>query len=293
MHQSFLNEARYRYACLAGALGLCGLLAYGFDARHERPAGDTVLGFTLGGIAAALVLTLMAYGIRRRAFSASIGSTRAWLSMHVYFGLCVVLIATLHAGFNLGFDVHTLAYVLLGLVSLSGCWGVYAYLRYPALMSRERGALAREDLIARVAELDLIASRLARQSTGDLRDLILDAIARTRVGGGVWAQLCARDGSMVLIAPIRATGFSRLVSNRNQETLVDHLALLESASPSKLPHLQSLLKVSSEKAVLLRRLRRDIQMQGLLKIWLYAHVPLSFAMLAALLVHVFAVFYYF
>ena len=55
MHQSFLNIQRYRYALYAGLLGAACTVSYFVDSWHERPAGDTVLGYTLGGIAAALV----------------------------------------------------------------------------------------------------------------------------------------------------------------------------------------------------------------------------------------------
>jgi len=39
-------------------------------------------------------------------------------------------------------------------------------------------------------------------------------------------------------------------------------------------------------------MRRDVQLKAMLEIWLYFHVPLSFALLAALAGHVISVFYY-
>jgi hypothetical protein len=42
----------------------------------------------------------------------------------------------------------------------------------------------------------------------------------------------------------------------------------------------------------LRRIRRDIQLQGWLKAWLYVHVPLTFATIVALLVHILTSFLY-
>ena len=42
---------------------------------------------------------------------------------------------------------------------------------------------------------------------------------------------------------------------------------------------------------LLTRVRQDIRYKAMMDIWLYFHVPLSFALLAALLAHVIAVFY--
>ncbi len=294
MHQSFLSIARYRYAIYASVLCAASAAVYVVDSWHERPGGGTVLGYTLGGVAAALVLFLMSYGIRRRSFKGRAGSTKRWLSMHVYFGLGVLVVATLHGGLQFGYNVHTLAYLLLCLVVLSGCWGVYAYLRYPALMARERGAAGREELQVRLAEVDRQALNLASGLEPEIQDLIADAVLRTRLGGGIWAQLRGRDQSMLLLTPLRERGFSRLVANSGQEALIAQLAKCEATSQDAAAQrtLHQLLRISGDKAVLVRSVQRDIQLQGLLQFWLYLHLPLSFAMLAALAVHVFSVFYY-
>jgi hypothetical protein len=294
MHQSFLNIQRYRYALYAGLLGAACVAAYIVDSWRERPAGDTVLGYTLGGIAAALVLFLMAYGIRRRTFHARAGATKRWLSMHVYWGLCVLLVATLHSGLQFGYNVHTLAYGLLCVVVLSGCWGVYAYLRYPALITRERGAVSREELLSRLAEADRQAMQFAAALNLEVRDLIADAIRRTRLGGSAWAQLRGRDESTLLLVPVHEPGYSRLVSNRGQQALIAELAKHQAITQDRDAQqtLHNLLQISGDKAVVLRRLQRDVQLQGLLQFWLYLHVPLSFGMLTALAVHIFSVFYY-
>jgi hypothetical protein len=294
MHQSFLSVARYRYALYGGLLCLGSAACYLADSWHERPGGGTVLGYTLGGIAAALVLFLMSYGIRRRSFQRRAGSTKRWLSMHVYFGLSVLIVATLHSGLQFGYNVHTLCFGLLLVVVLSGCWGVYAYVRYPALMSRERGELGRDELLARLSEVDRQALSFAADLEPEVNDLVADAILRTRVGGDIWAQLRGRDQSMLLLTPVRQRGYSRLVGNPGQEVLIAQLAKYQATSrDAEAQHtLQRLLQISGDKAVLVRRLQRDIQLQGLLQAWLYLHLPLSFAMLAALAVHVFSVFYY-
>jgi hypothetical protein len=294
MHQSFLSVARYRYALYASLLCVAGAGCYVVDSWHERPSGGTVLGYTLGGVAAALVLFLMSYGIRRRSFKGRAGSTKRWLSMHVYFGVSVLLVATLHSGLQFGYNVHTLAYGLLCLVVISGCWGVYAYLRYPALMARERGEAGRDELLTQLKEVDGQALDFSADLESEVHDLIADAILRTRLGGSIWAQLRGRDESMLLLTPVREPGYSRMVSNRGQAALISQLAKYEATSrDAGARHaLHRLLQISGNKAVLLRRLQRDIQLQGLLQAWLYLHLPLSFAMLAALVVHVFSVFYY-
>jgi len=46
------------------------------------------------------------------------------------------------------------------------------------------------------------------------------------------------------------------------------------------------------KRKLLRQLGADLKLQATLEIWLYVHVPLSVALIGALLVHVVTVFIY-
>ena len=42
----------------------------------------------------------------------------------------------------------------------------------------------------------------------------------------------------------------------------------------------------------LRRIRRDIRLRGWLKIWLYFHIPVTFALLFALALHIVSTFVY-
>jgi hypothetical protein len=48
----------------------------------------------------------------------------------------------------------------------------------------------------------------------------------------------------------------------------------------------------TRKSALVDRVRRDLRYRALLEVWLYAHVPLAFALLAALIAHVVSVFYF-
>ena len=48
----------------------------------------------------------------------------------------------------------------------------------------------------------------------------------------------------------------------------------------------------SQKEVALARLRQHLRIRALLEIWLYVHVPLTFALIAALSAHIISVFFY-
>jgi hypothetical protein len=293
VHQSFLNFKGYRYGVAALILGLAAWLAYAFDAPRAPPSGGTILGYTLGTIAGVLVLYLSWYGVRRRSFRARVGSASGWLSAHVYLGMAVLLIATLHSGLQFGWNVHTITYVLLVLVVATGGWGVYAYARYPNLMIRQRGTASRDEVYEQIRELDRRARKLAQPLDPGTRRLVEEAVRRTQLGGSIWAQLRARDDSAIVI-PGSTPLSARIVPNRNQQVLIDRLAELHAAARDRTleSRLQELLDVASQKAVMVRRFQRDIQLQGLLQFWLYIHLPLCLGLLVALLAHVLAVFFY-
>jgi hypothetical protein len=67
---------------------------------------------------------------------------------------CPTGAAIRHSGFQVGWNVHTLALVLMLIVIFSGFFGVYAYLRYPTLMTRNRQDATRDAMLEEIAELD-------------------------------------------------------------------------------------------------------------------------------------------
>jgi hypothetical protein len=293
MHQSFVNYRSYRYAALASTATGIALLAYLIDKPRVPPNGGTWLGYTLGTLAAALVVFLSLLGIRKRTFHSRLGTATGWLSAHVYLGLAALLLATLHSGLHFGVNVHTIAYVLMWVVTLSGCWGVYAYLRYPGLMTRQRGNLHRRALLQQIADLDGRALELAA-GNAQVLTLVSEAMRRTDLGGGgLWHQLQARDHSVALLGAESALRPSRLVHDPGHRALIEQLAHFQLTSPEPTrSRLATLLDVSASKAALVQRLRRESQIGALLRIWLYVHVPLACALLAALVVHIVSVFLY-
>ena len=292
MHQSFFSYRHYRYAIRSGALAVVATLAYVFCPLREPRSGGTWLGYTLGTIAALLIVYLAWYGVRRRTFGSG-GSAAGWLSAHVYFGFVLMLVATLHCGFQFGWNVHTAAYVLLALVVLSGAWGTYAYTKYPSLIIKQRGNISRAELVEEIYQLDGRAIRVASVLPADVHDLLADSIRRTQVGGSIWAMLRGHDESTVLI-PAGGGAASRVVANQGQRALIEALAgrLAAQADSNEISKMHSLLDIVARKAGLVARLQKDVQLQGLIQFWLYLHLPLCFALLVALVAHIIAVFFY-
>ena len=56
--------------------------------------------------------------------------------------------------------------------------------------------------------------------------------------------------------------------------------------------MEKLSGLLNRKNAALGRLRRHLKLKALLEIWLYVHVPLTFALIAALSAHIISVFFY-
>jgi hypothetical protein len=276
MHESVVVYSRFRFLKAATLLGLAAIVLY---AWHEPKGGiangGTWLGYGLGSIGAALILWLMWFGVRKRSYGEGHVKLEAWLSAHVYLGLSLIVVATLHTGFQFGWNVHTLAYVLMMLVIASGAFGLYAYLRYPRLMTENRRGLTLNMMMQQIAEADRECREASLQLGEEINRTVLDASQNTRLGGSMWRQLAGRDPDCATLAGLRRIE-----------------ALAAEASGAEAGDLRRLVTLMTKKVDLLRQARRDIQLSGLMQVWLYLHVPLTFALIAALLAHVIAVFFY-
>ncbi|MBL8513949.1 MAG: hypothetical protein JNJ55_08145, partial [Betaproteobacteria bacterium] len=182
---------------------------------------------------------------------------------------------TLHTGFQVGWNVHTLAYVLMMGVIVSGFYGIYAYLRIPGLMTENRAEDTFDSLILKIADIDREAQRLAIQMPDNINQAVQESIKNTRIGGGLAAQLsgkvrgCPTDRAVAL-----CKSSVREIKGDTAKVNTDLYAML------------------LRKQKLVARARTDIRHKAVLDLWLYFHVPLSIALLAALIAHVIAVFFY-
>jgi hypothetical protein len=292
MHQSFLSYRRKRYLWIAVALCVASIAGYVWHQPRSTPNGGTWLGYTLGTVGAVLILWLTALGVRKRSYKSRLGTVQGWVSAHVYLGLALIVIVTLHTGFQFGWNIHTVAYVLMMLVIASGLVGISAYLRLPAEMSQNRASLTREQMWSEVDDLDQRCIRIAGALSGDFQDAATSNRDRTRIGGSVWAVLTGGDRSQVLLPS--AGGSAALQSNPDQIRLLDWLGsqLARSSDGERSRTIGEIISVISARRVVLKRLRRDAQIRGWLELWLYVHVPLSLGLLGALIAHVVSVFVY-
>jgi hypothetical protein len=297
MHDSILTYAKSRYLWFSFALLAGSLTAYLWHDPGGPPNGGTWLGYTLGTIGALLILWLMFFGIRKRRYMNNVGTLRGWLSAHIYLGTSLILVVLLHAGFQLGWNIHSFAFILMLVVIFSGIFGVYVYLRYPNLMTRNRESATRDAMLEEVGEIDQNALALADGIDPKIHGVVLRSIENTKLGGGVWTQLRARDGSDQALESLQEAiaARERKVEMKTGEmptmfAMVDFLA--GRATDKQGEAMRKLIDLISRKKGLATKIARDMQYQAMMEIWLYIHVPLSFALLAALIAHIVSSFFY-
>jgi len=269
-HESFLRHNRYRWFKIATLLCFVSLVAYLAADVEPRPNGGTWIGYTLGTLGALLIVWLSLLGIRKRAITPGRWSLKAWTSAHVYLGLSLIVVATLHTGFQLGWNVHTLAYVLMMLVILSGIFGIWAYATLPSSLSSNREEMTQGQMVDGIRALDRQLHDAAQPLERAQADLVLAALEEDPFGHGLWRRLsgtypnCATQAALENVA---RSGASSDALDRVEKLLVRRKAQLE-------------------------RLRRHMRLKAMLEVWLYIHVPATMALLAALLAHIISVFFY-
>ena len=288
IHRSLLNYQGARYLWWALGLSVGSAVLYVTQGDTQPPNGGTWQGYVLGTVGALLIVWLALLGIRKRRYSSTVGTVQGWTSAHVYLGSALILVATLHSGIQVGWNVHTLAYVLMCIVIISGLFGLYTYMSYPQAISKNREGGARSELFAELFDLDRNARSVATRCAPDIAIAVDSSIERTTLGGGIYSQLFGRDNSFY----VRGEGAP--VLNIDQQPVIDFVGarLPRAAKGMEAANLQQLIVLLCRRQAVLRRIRRDIRLYGWLKIWLYFHVPVTIALLVALVVHILVTFFY-
>ena len=303
---TMLEYKNYRYLKMGGILMATAILAYSIHHPSLGPRGNTWLGYTLGAIGALQVLILLWYAVIRRRMPVlaerretltetqlkksnfsdrrlkpqplakrNASTLQGWLSAHIYLGLALVVIITLHTGFNFGGNIHTLTYVLLIGVVLTGLYGVYAYLRFPRMMTENLGEDSMSRLFADITELDLLAQTNALRLPDEIGEVIRQAGRETVITASFIELLQGRPRRCATRTAInKLQGMNNHLNHAQDQVFRDISALL--------------LRKESQ----LKRVRTELMYQTRLKLWLYLHVPLAIGLLAALVAHITAVFFF-
>lgn len=275
LHEGFLSHARFKWLKIALGISVFAIISYMAIDVNPRHNGGSWYGYVLGTVGVGLILWLTALGVRKRRMTPGYWSLKAWTSAHVYLGLSLIVIGTLHTGFQFGWNVHTLAYALMMLVVLSGIFGIAAYATLPSALSSNRDEMTEGQMLEALRALDRQIHDAAQPLRQDMAEVVRASLDQDAFGGSVWNRL---TGSYPRCATAAALATVREVTGPQADLGNDPLEKVDT--------------LLERKQAMLGRLRRHLRIRALLEIWLYVHVPTTIALLAALTAHIVSVFFY-
>ena len=276
MHDGFLGHAGYRWLKISSAIMLICIVSYMFIDVSPRHNGGSWYGYTLGTIGALLILWLTMLGVRKRAMTSGRWSLKAWTSAHIYLGLSLIVIGTLHTGFQFGWNIHTAAYAFMMIVIISGIFGIYYYATLPQALSDNRDEMTETQMLESLRSLDRQLHESAQPLSAAHAALVLQSLEQDPFGGGFFRRIsgkypnCATRQAQADLRRERA--YQPRMGGEDPLDKVD--ALLE------------------KKEATLARVRRHLKLKATLQVWLFVHVPITFALIASLSAHIISVFFY-
>jgi len=274
-HDGFLRHANFKWLKIATILCLVVIASYAMIDVTPRHNGGSWYGYTLGTVGVLLILWLTALGVRKRTMTPGRWSLKAWTSAHVYLGLSLIVIGTLHTGFQFGWNVHTLAWSLMMLVILSGLFGIAVYAALPSALSNNRDEMTEAQMLEALRAMDRQIHDAAQPLPREMAEVVSRSLGQDAFGGSAWNRLTGhypRCATSAALARVRVTTGPQADVGTDPLEKVD--TLLE------------------RKQAMLGRLRRHLRLRSMLEVWLYIHVPATIALLAALTAHIVSVFFY-
>lgn len=296
---TILGLRQFLYLKVCSGLVVLAVLAYIFYHKHEiKSFGSTWLGYVLGISGALIIVLLLWYGIRKRVIPRHVlpdsgaenfvspprkrfkrsakFSLQDWLSSHVYFGLALPVIVTLHSGFQFGINLSTLTYVLMLGVIASGLYGLYVSMNYPRLLTQNSDNNNLAALFSELAESDEVIRQRAVDLPEESRMILSRSCALALQNEGLKIRLTGIAGDCPNAAAIR---YIHKMQNQNNELGMSG-------------NIKEIYTALLHKDKLLLRIRTELMLMTRMRIWRYLHIPLSLALLAALLAHIFSIFYF-
>lgn len=244
----------------------------------ENPNGATFIGLLYGIIGLLAIILLMYYGVRKRTYNTTFGTLKGWLSFHVYIGFLTLIIVPMHAGFKFGVNVHTLSFLLMAIVVLSGIFGAYFYLNFPIRFTKYGNELLYDGFDEEIKKIVNQMRGLAKNKSKYFIDITEEAISYGVPAGqrGWWL--------------VFNLGIKGLSSEKGYLSQMDKD--IGKIQESEREDFQRLAILSLQKIELQRRFIAQMRIKNVLESWLYIHLPVSFVMLLALAVHIVSVIYY-
>lgn len=237
--------------------------------RGQMPRLSYLTGWLLFG----LIVVLTLFNLRKRVPFFPLLSSESWLQFHIYVSLLTVVLFAIHTSYRLPAGGFELALACLyALVMLSGFFGLIVSRGFPKRLSVRGGEVLFERIPAVRLQLKEQAEALVK-SSGDAQSSILANFYSRELKGFFERNRNIRSHWMQSASPL----------NRLLNKMSDLSRYLNDDEQAKLNQIAGLVRQKDA-------LDYHYALQLVLKGWLFAHIPLTYALLLFIFIHIILVF---
>lgn len=253
-------------AGLLAAISILGYAALASTLAHEN--------FISGWVLAGILALLAGYNLRRNLPFLPLGSSSGWLQLHIYLGFLSVVIFMLHVGVEVPMGPMEIALATIyGLVAGSGILGLILARSVPERLSRH----GEEVLFDRIP-------KFRRQLMDRAEALALRAVEET--GSTTIADYYTDRLRPFFDGPRNYFGHVFEISRSRHQLLGEMRDLERYLNDNETAILREIAELT--------RAKDDLDyhhaLQSMMKRWQFVHVPLSFALLILILLHIVVVY---
>jgi len=235
--------------------------------RPVAPSGGSALGLVYGIAGFAFMVFVTLLSVRKKFPIWRIGRTQMWMRGHLWLGALTLPLILLHAGFLFGHGVTLVMMVIFLAVYASGIFGAWFQHTLPRRMMQEVPLETIYDEIGHVRE----------QLLDEADTVIADVSAKLTVPAPL-QDFYTKEMRPFVAVPSGTHSLADPIMSAAR-----FAALRSALSPALEPAIADLESLCEEERQLLRQERLHRLLHG----WLIVHVPLSFALMALAIVHIF------
>jgi hypothetical protein len=253
-------------SCLLAVLLIVGFAAISATLTHEN--------FVTGWLLAAAIGLLATYNLRRNLPFLPLGSSSEWLQLHVYLGFLGIILFGLHVGVavpNGPLEIGLAS--IFGLVAVSGIFGLIMARSVPQRLSR-RGEEVLYDRIP----------KFRHQLMDRAEALSLRAVEET--GSTTIADYYTDRLRPFFDGPRNSLGHVFEIRRRRHHLLDEMRDLERYLNENETAILRDIAELTRAKD----DLDYHYALQSMMKRWQFIHVPLSFALIILVLLHLVVVY---
>ncbi|GIW80889.1 MAG: hypothetical protein KatS3mg105_2696 [Gemmatales bacterium] len=276
---------------------------------NEKPSGSTLMGFTLGVVAALIMLFEFLLWPRKKLRSWRLGRAQTWMRAHIWLGLLVVPLVFFHSGFRFGGWLSSVLMVLMLVVVLSGIWGLIMQQYLPSRLLHEVPA---ETIYSQIEHISTLMAKEARRLVSatcgrldtDPEMLEMESDGKDHITVGAVRTVGSVQGKVLqAVAPSKPVPNTEPLRAFFEKTVRPFLERGDPESPLWAPNRAATMfeslrtRLPTEAHATVEALesfcdqRRQFEQQARWHFWLHSwlciHLPLSAALIVFMFLHIF------